>query len=349
MTATTALEIIRADVYSVAESFNACLSDRSLNFESEAAFAVQILMANDYAMKIAQQNRQSVVNAVTNVAAIGISLNPAKKQAYLVPRKVGGTMAICLDISYMGLMDLAVSTGAIAWAQAAIVREKDEFALRGFDAAPRHEYSPFATDRGEIVGVYVVAKTASGDFLTHAMTAEAVTDIRDKSEAWKAYKAEKISTCPWVEHFEEMAKKTCVKQASKYWPEKPVRLEQALHYLNTDGGEAITLAPTVNPLDALRIECAREVEAATTADELRAVNKRCVAKFNEAKDRDGYAAYVMLVKARGAALTGHKPPPPEDAAVKKPDPKPKQPANGSDPDPEFVRAMELAEAASHAR
>jgi recombination protein RecT len=109
-----AIAIVSGAIQEARESFAAVLTDRSLNFEREAGFAVQVLSANDYALKIATSNRQSVIDAVTNIAAIGISLNPAKKQAYLVPRDG----RICLDISYIGLMDLAIASGSIRWGQA---------------------------------------------------------------------------------------------------------------------------------------------------------------------------------------------------------------------------------------
>jgi recombination protein RecT len=41
-----------------------------------------------------------------------------------------------------------------------------------------------------------------------------------------------------------MVKKTCVKQAYKYWP-KTDRLEKAIHFLNTEGGEGLEQSPTV--------------------------------------------------------------------------------------------------------
>ena len=81
----TAIDTISNYVYGAENSFSSVLVDRSLNFEREAGFAVQALTANDYAMGMAVKNKQSVINAVTNIAAIGISLNPAKRQAYLVP------------------------------------------------------------------------------------------------------------------------------------------------------------------------------------------------------------------------------------------------------------------------
>ena len=232
----TAIETLKGDVWSVAESFDNIRADKSMNFEAEAGFAIQSLMGNEYAMKMAMQNRQSVVNAVTNIAAIGISLNPARKQAYLVPRDG----RICLDISYMGLMDLALASGSIRWAQCALVFANDEFSLNGLDKQPSHKFNPFAKDRGELIGVYCVVKTQDGDYLTHAMTAEDVFAIRDRSSAWRAY-VEKKKKCPWVTDEGEMVKKTCIKQAYKYWPkgEASGRLESAIHYLNTEAGEGL--------------------------------------------------------------------------------------------------------------
>lgn len=237
---TNAVQVLRQDVLATRGAFAAALPEgAAIKFEQEAGFAVQTLQANEYLAKIALSNRQSLVNAITNIAAIGISLNPAKKQAYLVPRDG----RVCLDISYIGLMDLAMATGAILWGQAAIVRKNDEFALTGLDQKPHHKYNPFASieQRGEIVGAYVVIKTAHGDYLTHAMSIEAINAIRDRSSAWKAW-IEKKKKCPWVTDPEEMDKKTVVKQAYKYWP-KNARLETAIHHMNTDGGEGLDFEP----------------------------------------------------------------------------------------------------------
>jgi recombination protein RecT len=229
--------IIQQTVMGVRDSFNASLSDKSVVFEAEAQFAIQAL-STDFAMRIAMGNKQSVIDAVTNVAAIGISLNPAKKQAYLVPRDG----KICLDISYMGLIDLAVSTGSIKWAQANVVYSTDEFVLRGFDEAPIHNYKPFG-NRGEVEGVYVVVKTADNEYLTHTMSKDEVFAIRDRAS--QSFKGGKSS--PWKTDEIEMIKKTCVKQAYKYWP-KVDRLQEAIHHLNTVAGEGLaSLAPTRNP------------------------------------------------------------------------------------------------------
>lgn len=226
-----AIQTISNFVYGAEETFQNVLADRSINFEREAGFAIQILTSNDYITKLALSDRQSVANAVTNIAAIGISLNPAKKQAYLVPRKG----KICLDISYMGLIDLAVQSGSILWAQADLVYAADAFTLNGFDRPPTHSYNPFSKDRGEMIGAYVVVKTHSGDYLTDCMSKDEIDSIKNRSESVKAGKQS-----PWDTDYGEMAKKTVVKRAYKYWP-KNDRLDAAIHHLNTDGGEGLAV------------------------------------------------------------------------------------------------------------
>lgn len=232
--------IVSDTIYGVREAFNSITGDPKV-FEKEAGFAVQLLSASDYALGIARGNQQSVINAVTNIASIGISLNPAKKQAYLVPRDG----KICLDISYMGLLDLAIASGSILWGQAELVYAADGFELNGFDRPPTHKRNPFSRDRGELIGVYVVVKTPDGDYLTTTMPVDEVFGIRDRSSAWKAWIAKKKS-CPWVTDEGEMVRKTVIKRAYKTWP-KTDRLDKAVHYLNTDGGEGLDLAPAVPP------------------------------------------------------------------------------------------------------
>ena len=287
MSTADALTIISSDIYATKDSFNSVLVDPSINFEREAGFAIQQLGKNDYMMKAAQNNRQAVVDAVTNVAAIGISLNPAKKQAYLVPRD----NKICLDISYMGLMDLAQATGAVKWAQAALVYSSDTFALNGLDKAPSHTFNPFAKDRGEIVGVYVTIKTVHGEYLTHTMTIEDAYAIRDRSSAWKSSKSG-----PWKTDEGEMIKKTCVKQAYKYWP-RTDRLDSAIHHLNTENGEGLAVLaddapkgvviPATPRIDDLGITQAR-------MDIIEAVANAVVDTFNNDDIVGAYGEYIGI-------------------------------------------------------
>jgi recombination protein RecT len=290
----SAIQTITNYVYGAEDGFQSVLVDRSLNFEREAGFAIQVLTSNDYVAKLAAGDRQSVVNAVTNIAAIGISLNPAKKQAYLVPRKG----KICLDISYMGLIDLAIQSGSIMWAQADLVYANDAFTLNGFDRPPTHSFNPFSKERGDMVGAYVVVKMHSGDYLTECMSREDIDAIKNRSESVKAGKQS-----PWDTDYGEMAKKTVVKRAYKYWP-KSDRLDQAIHHLNTDGGEGLAALNTkpaaIDPqpvIDGLRLT--------KTIDELKeywAENNGKLANDLAAHDslKTAYKAHLNKIRAEKA-------------------------------------------------
>lgn len=180
-----------------------------IKYEAEQGFALQHLENNSYLKKIAEGSPQSLLFAMSNVAACGLSLNPASKEAYLVPRKG----QICFDPSYMGLAKLATDTGSILWVECKLVHANDEFVMNGTGLAPTHKFSPFG-DRGEYVGVYCVAKVHDGSFLTEAMSIDEVYAIRNRSESYKS----NPNKTPWASDAGEMIKKTVVKRASKLWP-----------------------------------------------------------------------------------------------------------------------------------
>ncbi|WP_062266949.1 recombinase RecT [Endozoicomonas arenosclerae] len=205
------------------------LADTQITWKQECQFAIQAFQKNTYLATVAKNNPASAQNAIINVAAIGITLNPANQYAYLVPRD----KQVCLDISYKGLLHLAQQSGSIAWGQTKIVYELDEYETNGVDKAPTHRYKPFG-DRGAPVGAYCTVKTADGDYLTEEMSADQILAIRDRSQSYKSGKP-----CPWRTDELEMWRKTVVKRGSKYWP-KVERLSKAIDYLNTDGGEGIT-------------------------------------------------------------------------------------------------------------
>lgn len=201
-----------------------------VDYAKESMFALQAVKSNDYLMKIANDNPNSLRDAIINTAAIGISLNPAEKLAYLVPRKGH----VFLDISYMGLIKLATDTGSIKWARAELIHENDEFIYKG--ATERPEFAtknPF--NRGAVVGVYCVAKTHDNDYLSGIMSVDELHEIRNRSEAYKK------GYGPWVDFEGEMMKKTIIKRESKTWPktQQSERFEQAIDYLNNQNDEGI--------------------------------------------------------------------------------------------------------------
>lgn len=279
--------------------FCAVVSDKSIEFDREAQFALQIIDQNAFLQGICRQNPQSLKNAIVNVAAIGISLNPASKLAYLVPRDG----KVCLDISYMGMMHLAQQCGAIQWGQAVLVREGDRFELQGIAKEPIHKFQPFDKERNmrPVIGVYSVVKTDTGDFLTECMHIDEVRAIRDRSAAWKAWLSKKAK-CPWVTDEGEMTKKTVIKRAAKMWPRRD-RLDQAIHHLNTDGGEGMAQEKDITPITEDQItaindmlaEMGKPFDALATA--LTAVFNRTIGLIDDLS-QDEAAKAIAIVKTQ---------------------------------------------------
>lgn len=206
--------------------------DETIKWEQEKQFAIQAFQGNKFLNDTASRNPASLQNAIINIASIGISLNPSHKHAYLVPRDG----KICLDVSYMGLLHLAMSNGAIFWGQCKLVHANDTYMNTGLDKAPDHSYLPFG-DRGDVVGAYCTVKTSTGDYLTDEMSIDDIKKIQGASKAKNG---------PWKNHFNEMARKTVVKRAAKYWPTVD-RLNAAIHMLNEDG-EGLTEKLISEPL-----------------------------------------------------------------------------------------------------
>ncbi|ELY5887225.1 recombinase RecT [Cronobacter sakazakii] len=201
--------------------FCGAMTDQTVTWAKESQFAIQLFQKNDFLAKTASNNPTSAQSAIINVAAIGITLNPASKLAYLVPRDG----MVCLDISYMGLLHLAQSSGSIKWGQCKLVYANDTYESNGLDKAPTHKYNAFG-DRGEVVGGYCTVKTPDGDYLTEEMSLAEIKAVEATSKAKNG---------PWKTFWEEMARKTIVKRAHKYWPKTP-RLDNAIHLLNDDEG-----------------------------------------------------------------------------------------------------------------
>lgn len=224
-----------------------------VSYASEKGFVIQHLKNNDYLMRVAQQNPQSLMQAMANVAAVGLSLNPAEKLAYLIPRSVRQgdryVTKIFYEPSYMGLIRLATDSGSIRWVQADVVYEGEEFVMGGVDEKPLHRRNPFQRS-GKIVGTYCVAKTSEGDYLTEAMSREEIDGIMERSESVKkARQSGKSPTGPWVTDYAEQAKKTVIRRAFKTWPrtKQNQRLAKAINISNeNEGFEPLVTAPSLS-------------------------------------------------------------------------------------------------------
>jgi phage RecT family recombinase len=219
-------------VNSVAPKFNEiAATGKHVTWAEESNFAIQALQKNE---KLAACVPVTVQNAVINVAAVGLTLNPALGYAYLVPESVkqadGQWRNECmLRVSFKGLLKIATDSGSIMLCKAEIVKEKDEFTYTGAFSLPEHKMNPFA-DRGKTVGVYCAAKTHQGDWIIDIMGLEDISKIK------AAAKTENV----WKNWEDEMIKKAIIKRASKQWPktDRDDRLDKAVAVMNEYEGSA---------------------------------------------------------------------------------------------------------------
>jgi recombination protein RecT len=215
-----------------------------LSFEAECHFAKQVILSNKGVLAASRNNPSSLHNAIMNSSAIGISLNPALKHAYLVPRDG----SVCLDISYLGLIKLACDSGSIITAKAELVHgprgeyKGDRYEWKGPFIPPLHEAESFHPDRinGDdpldgILGGYCVAVLPSNTVVVEQMSAAEIYAVRSTSKAFTSGKP-----CPWVGKWSgQMGKKTLLKRSSNGWPQGVAgrdRLDNAIHILNQHEG-----------------------------------------------------------------------------------------------------------------
>lgn len=187
-------------------------NDYQLNFNQEANFAVQALEANPY---LAGCTPESIKNAIVNVSLTGITLNPALKFAYLVPRQVKNERICVLDISYMGMIKILTDAGAIKSVDANVVYENDVFSYSQ-GTNPYLEHQRTLKDRGEALGAYAIAYFRDGGSQFVIMDKSEIEAVRATSESWKNEKGRAYS--PWAKWEDEMWKKTALKRLFKLLP-----------------------------------------------------------------------------------------------------------------------------------
>ncbi len=204
-------------------------------FKREIGFALQIFNGNSY---INGASIESKLTAVLNVASIGLTLNPALKLAYLVPRYNSSKrlLEVVLEASYQGMVKLITDTGSARNVYAYPVYEGDDFSV-GLGTSPTITHIPQYKST-EVVKVYAVAILSDGTTQIEVMTIGQIEDIRATSESYKSFLAKKSKSCIWDTHFDEMSRKTVIKRICKYLPKTDIwdKLSTAIDLSNMDHG-----------------------------------------------------------------------------------------------------------------
>jgi len=182
-------------------------------WEREKSYAIQLFRKNPTLQKA---NIRSTLESIINVANIGLTLNPALKLAYLVPRFSSQGVEVCLEASYQGLVKLITDTGSAKNVYCHIVYKGDDFQeLLGTSIEIKHIPKRLSK---EIECVYAVAILNDGTKQVEVMSKWEIDEIKERSESYKAVIQGKIKSCPWISDEGEMSRKTVIRRLCKYLP-----------------------------------------------------------------------------------------------------------------------------------
>jgi recombination protein RecT len=161
---------------------------------------------------------------VSKAASLGLSMDPQLGEAYLVIARnsKANRDEPQLRIGYKGLAKLARQSGEITLIYAHAVHERDitdgHFRV-ALGAEPQLVHEPeIFTDRGAVCGYYAVVRYRDGDFDFEPMSVEEIHKIRDRTDAYRAFKAGRIKSTPWADWESEMARKTVIRRLLKRSP-----------------------------------------------------------------------------------------------------------------------------------
>lgn len=190
-------------------------------------------------------DRQSLLGACMKCAADG--LVPDGRDAALVifntKNKSGGWEK---RVQYMpmlgGLLKRARNSGEIAGIVVNVVHARDSFvqAPDNFDRPIQHQPPPLGEPRGEAIGAYALVKLRDGTLMHEVMG-------RDEIERVRAVSRSKDSG-PWVQWWDQMARKTVFRRLSKYLPMDAETEDLVRRDEEADRPEPATLEGSAEPV-----------------------------------------------------------------------------------------------------
>jgi recombination protein RecT len=188
--------------------------------------------------KLAQCTPASLMSCLLDLSAMG--LEPDGRRAHLIPfnNTKAGTVICTLIVDYKGLVELAMNTKEVSNIHADVVCDKDVF-IYNVGQVDKHEID-FRKDRGAMYAAYCIITKKDGTKKAEVMTKKEVDAIRKRSKS--------ADTGPWVTDYNEMAKKTVFRRASKWIKLSPEVREK----LEKDDEFDIDLSITGDPVIGLK-------------------------------------------------------------------------------------------------
>lgn len=198
-------------------------------------FSRMVLTAITKTPKLANCNPASFIGSMLTAAQLGLEPNTPLGQAYLIP--YGNECQF--QIGYKGMIDLAYRSGEFQCIMSEIVYENDKFEFEyGLNANLTHK--PCMGERGEMKWVYAMYKLKDGGY---SFVVKSIDDIiKHGKKHSKTY-----NNGPWQSAFEEMAKKTVIKQLLKHAPLKSefvrgISSDETVNTLNIEEDDAVIVS-----------------------------------------------------------------------------------------------------------
>lgn len=161
--------------------------------------------------KLMECDTGSVMTALMTCSACGIE--PDGRNAHLIP--YGNTCQLIID--WKGYVILAKRNGLKNIA-GDVVCENDEFEWRRDEGGLHFVHRvDLRKPRGAMYAAFVIWNESGGDFDGEVMQKDEIDAIRKRSRA--------SGSGPWVTDYNEMAKKTVIRRASKRWDISPEVLD----------------------------------------------------------------------------------------------------------------------------
>lgn len=216
---------------------------------------------------LAKCSQASLLSSLIACAEVGLEPNGALGHAYLIPFMNRGQLECQLIFGYRGLIALARRSDEIKSISCHVVYERDKFLLKyGLEEDLIHEPYMGKEDPGAIIAAYAICKTRNGGVQLEVMTRRQIDEIKNASKGLTNRDGSPNRKSPWNTSFDEMARKTVIRRAWKYWPvstEVQERISRAVEIEDSDKPIAaqFEVKSTVDDLESA-------LEAETQAPEL---------------------------------------------------------------------------------
>lgn len=247
-----------------------------LVWEAELGFARKII-ANEPAQKLRLCVPETLQAALENVAAVGLTLNPIKQHVTIIPRyneKLSVWEAHPMPM-YRGLAYLGTQAGVMG-ITTEVVYKADTFKVgrRSDGDYFDHEIAFSVPREGDnlFMGAYTAATMPGGIRKVEWVPAEDIYKMRESSDAYRDKDGNLSPWAPWIRWFDEQAKKSALKRATKRWEEsvfeagKWQRLQRAVQLDHQSEGGGRTFEGTAEPIEVpkLSMEQVTEIEKRAT-------------------------------------------------------------------------------------